>query len=178
MKKQILLTLTGITTLTLMVIIGSQNIGAGNTGKTRADYHVPEDMALIPAGTFEMGMEHSHPDEAPVHKVTLKSFLIDRYEVRNRKFAAFVEATGYVTQAERDGYAWGYLKGASDFQAVSGANWRHPEGPESSITGRMEHPVVCVSWEDAAAYAHWAEKRLAHRSGMGICRTRRQCTAF
>lgn len=107
-----------------------------------------------------MGMEHSHPDEAPVHAVALASFLLDRYEVTNRQFAAFVDATGFVTQAERDGYAWGYLKDASDFQAVTGSTWRQPEGPGSSIANRMDNPVVCVSWDDAVAYAKWAGKRL------------------
>jgi formylglycine-generating enzyme required for sulfatase activity len=117
-------------------------------------------MVLIPGGVFKMGMAGSNVDEAPVHVVKIAPFLLDRYEVTNRQFAAFVEATGFVTQAERDGFAWGYLKGASDFQAVAGANWRRPEGPESSIADRMDHPVVCVSWEDAAAYARWAGKRL------------------
>lgn len=117
-------------------------------------------MVLISGGVYDMGMAGSNADEAPVHAITLAPFLLDRYEVTNRQFAAFVEATGYVTQAERDGYAWVYLKGASDFQAVAGASWRHPEGPASSIENRMDHPVVCVSWEDAAAYAKWAGKRL------------------
>jgi formylglycine-generating enzyme required for sulfatase activity len=158
MGKRISLTLASITTLILLALVGSHSIG----GISRSDSRVPESMVFIPAGTFEMGMEHSHPDEAPVHSVRLRPFLLDSHEVTNRQFAAFVEATGYVTQAERDGYAWGYLKGASDFQAVEGANWRHPAGagPASGIADRMDHPVVCVSWEDAAAYAHWAGKRL------------------
>lgn len=118
------------------------------------------DMVLVPGGTFEMGSNAGHDDEAPVHHVTLKPFLLDRHEVTNRQFAAFVEATGFVTQAERDGAAWCYLKGESDFRYVDGANWRHPDGPGSSIADRMEHPVVCVSWNDARAYAKWAGKRL------------------
>ncbi len=130
------------------------------TGKSPDGRQTPKDMVLIPGGVFKMGMAGSNADEAPVHVVKIAPFLLDRYEVTNRQFAAFVEATGYVTQAERDGYAWGYLKDASDFQAVAGANWRHPEGPESGIADRMDHPVVCVSWEDAAAYARWAGKRL------------------
>ena len=90
-----------------------------------------------------MGMEHSHPDEVPVHAVTLTPFLLDRNEVTNRQFASFVDATGYVTRAERDGYAWGYLRGASDFQAVTGANWRHPKGASK---GRDRSRVSKIAW--------------------------------
>ena len=107
-----------------------------------------------------MGFSDGEEDEKAVHEVDLKPFLLDRYEVRNEDFAAFVAGTGYVTQAEKDGYCWCFLEGESDFQAVSGADWRHPEGPGSSIEVRMDHPVVCVSWYDAAAYANWVGKRL------------------
>jgi len=68
--------------------------------------------------------------------------------------------TGYIIQAEKDGYAWCYVKGQDDFVAVYGADWRHPEGPDSSIQDRMDHPVVNVSWNDAKTYANWAGKRL------------------
>ncbi len=118
------------------------------------------DMVLIPGGTFSMGSGGAHDDEMPAHPVTLKSFLLDRYEVTNGQFAGFVEATGFVTQAEHDGAAWCYLKGEADFRFVQGADWKHPEGPGSAIVDRMEHPVVCVSWNDAHAYARWAGKRL------------------
>lgn len=155
MRKQISLILAGIAALALLASFTTMF-----AGKSQNARRVPAGMAIIPGGVFNMGMAGSNADEAPVHAVTIAPFLLDRYEVTNRQFAAFVEATGYVTQAERDGYAWGYLKGASDFQAVTGASWRHPEGPASSIEDRMDHPVVCVSWEDAAAYAKWAGKRL------------------
>ena len=117
-------------------------------------------MVHLPGGTFTIGFNGGHDDERPVHLVRLKPFLMDRHEVTNRQFAEFVAATGYVTQAERDGYAWVYKKGADDFQALHGANWRHPEGPGSAIEQHMDHPVVCVSWHDAVAYARWAGKRL------------------
>ncbi len=155
MQRRISFILVGVAALALVV-----SVTAMLAGKSQNARRVPAGMAIIPGGAFEMGMAGSNADEAPVHAVTLAPFLLDRYEVTNRQFAAFVEATGYVTQAERDGYAWGYLKGASDFQAVAGASWRHPEGPSSAIAERMDHPVVCVSWEDAAAYARWAGKRL------------------
>ena len=122
---------------------------------------LPPEMVYIPGAKFRMGFDHAYGDERPVHAVTVQAFLLDRHEVTNRQFGEFVEATGYMTQAERDGYAWCYLEGADDFRAIAGADWRHPEGTGSSIEHRMDHPVVCVSWHDAAAYAEWAGKRLA-----------------
>lgn len=134
--------------------------GDSATGRAGSPIPAPEGMVHVPAGVFEMGREGGHDDEGPVHAVELDAFFIDRTEVTNAEFGAFVEATGYVTQAERDGFAWCYLKGESDFRQVPGAQWRHPQGPESSIDDIMDHPVVCVSWEDAHAYAAWAGKRL------------------
>jgi len=117
-------------------------------------------MIRFEGGRFEMGSAAGHADERPVHAVRLDPFLIDKHEVTNRQFAAFVEATDYVTQAERDGYAWGFLEGDSDFRRIVGADWRHPDGPGSSYADRLDHPVVNVTWHDAAAYAAWAGKRL------------------
>jgi len=123
---------------------------------------VPTDSGMIEVagGTFQMGNNGHYADETPVHEVEVGSFLIDATETTNREFAAFVEATNYVTQAEKDGFCWSFLEGGKDFEALAGANWRRPYGPDSSIDDRMDHPVVCVSWEDAAAYAEWAGKRL------------------
>ena len=118
------------------------------------------EMVLIPGGTFDMGSDAGHDDEMPVHTVTLKPFLLDRHEVTNRQFADFVEAIHYRTEAERTGGAWCYLRGESDFRFVEGANWRHPSGNGSTIDDRLDHPVVCVTWNDAHAYARWAGKRL------------------
>lgn len=120
----------------------------------------PAGMVLIQESTFAMGRDASHADEAPVHEITLSPYYIDAHEVTNREFKAFVDATGHVTQAEKDGYCWSYVAGKTDFEALDGADWRHPQGPDSTIDDRMDHPVVGVSWEDAAAYAAWAGKRL------------------
>lgn len=118
------------------------------------------DMVRIPAGEFSMGYEQGYDDERPVHQIRLSAFEIDRHEVTNQEFAAFVDATGYVTRAERDGECWSYTRGTDAFQLLHGANWRHPQGPGSSIDEWMNHPVVCVNWYDASAYARWAGKRL------------------
>ncbi len=119
-----------------------------------------DDMVYIASGTYHMGFDKGHDDELPLHKVKLESFYLDRHEVTNRQFAMFVQATGYVTRAEKDGYCWSYLDGAANFEQVPGAYWRHPEGSGSSIEKRLDHPVVCVNWYDASAYAVWAGKRL------------------
>ncbi len=121
---------------------------------------VDSDMILIEGGRYYMGSDNTYADARPVHPVVINSFRIDRYEVTNAQFSEFVDAAGYVTTAEKEGFAWCYLEGEADFRAVEGANWRHPYGPGSSISNRMNHPVVCVSWEDATAFAIWAGKRL------------------
>ncbi len=140
-----------------------------------------EDMELIPAGTFLMGREDREGwspmaapemfnDELPPHEVYVDAFYIDKYEVTNRQFKEFVDATGYITDAERDGgsdvmvaaeLADTPIQGTDiGWKWVALANWRVPEGPGSSIVNIMDHPVVHVSWNDANAYAKWVGKRL------------------
>ncbi|MGN9847466.1 SUMF1/EgtB/PvdO family nonheme iron enzyme, partial [Nonomuraea sp. H19] len=134
-------------------------------------------MMAIPGGTFLMGAED--PDgwaadgEGPVREVTLSPFLIDPVCVSNAKFATFVKATGYQTDAERYGWSFvfhrfadprhvinGTVPGAPWWVAVAGAGWRCPDGPGSDVRSRQNHPAVHVSWNDAAAFAAWAGKRL------------------
>jgi formylglycine-generating enzyme required for sulfatase activity len=86
--------------------------------------------------------------------------LMDRHETTNHEFASFVQATGYRTTAEREGAGWIYRGGSEDWAYTTGADWRHPLGPDSSIDEVALHPVVLVSWFDAVAYASWAGKRL------------------
>jgi len=158
--KHCLYALSGIIAIAIAIVGAAPSAIAQDASTDQPRFTVPEGMALVPGATFTMGTEDGHADEQPVHEVTLRRFLIDRHEVTNAEFAEFVEATGHVTQAEKDGYAWCFIRGESDFVALNGANWRHPQGPGSSIEDRMDHPVVCVSWEDAAAYARWRGKRL------------------
>jgi formylglycine-generating enzyme required for sulfatase activity len=155
---------------------------------------LPEGMVYIPGGEFSMGSldptemfcggDQPMDDARPLHRVYLDGFFMDATEVTNEEFAAFAQATGYVTVAERkptreefpglpeeklvagsvvfsppprpvplnDHYQW--------WSYVPGANWRHPDGPSSDLKSREKFPVVHIAYEDAAAYAKWAGKRL------------------
>jgi formylglycine-generating enzyme required for sulfatase activity len=111
----------------------------------------PAGMVYVPGGAFVMGSPPNvgHDDESPAHEVCLNGFYIDTYEVTNARFKEFVEATGYVTDLEKDP------------ASALGRSWHHPYGPNSSSADDMpDHPVVCVSWNDAQTYAAWAGKRL------------------
>ena len=141
-------------------------------------------LVHLDGGTFRMGSTEFSPDETPVHERTVAPFAIDVHPVTNEQFAAFVEATGYVTVAERPldpadfpgadpaelvpgGLVFTPTDGPVDlgdwrrwWRWGAGASWRHPFGPESSVGDRPTHPVVQVSFADAAAYAEWAGRRL------------------
>jgi formylglycine-generating enzyme required for sulfatase activity len=154
----------------------------------------PPGMVWVPGGEFLMGADSDQtwPEESPSHRVFVDGFWMDRTEVTNAQFRAFVRATGYVTTAEKppaleevmrqlppgsppppkESLVPGSLvfsppAGRVPFDDFSkwwawtpGADWRHPEGPGSTLDGRDDHPVVHVSWDDAAAFARWAGKRL------------------
>ncbi|HKE52284.1 MAG TPA: formylglycine-generating enzyme family protein [Actinomycetes bacterium] len=141
-------------------------------------------MVWIPQGTFRMGSADFYPEERPVHPVTVNGFWIDRHPVTVNQFRGFVNATGYVTTAERPPDPADYpdadpallVPGSLVFRRTAGpvdlsdfrnwwtwqpgADWRHPEGPGSTLDGRQAHPVTQVSYVDAAAYADWAGKAL------------------
>jgi formylglycine-generating enzyme required for sulfatase activity len=141
-------------------------------------------MAWIPAGSYRMGSDDHYPEEAPAHQVKVAGFWMDASPVTNTQFRRFVEATGYVTYCEippnardypgadpamlvaasvvfvppprrvdlEDPYQW--------WQLMSGADWRHPQGPGSSLDGLDDHPVVHVSFVDIEAYARWIGKQI------------------
>lgn len=121
---------------------------------------------LVPAGTVLLGEDGG---DRPGRKVAVAAFWIDRHEVTNRQFAAFVAATGYRTAAEREGRSAVFVQptGPVDLDNAGnwwryrqGADWRHPDGPGSDIAGREDWPVVQVDYQDAAAYARWAGAEL------------------
>lgn len=112
--------------------------------------------------------------EGPERQILIKDFYLESEAVTVRRFADFVDATGYVTESERLGSSAvfvpllnkadssaGILPNTPWWARVDGANWRNPEGPHSSVDGRMDHPVTHVSWNDAVAFARWAGGRLA-----------------
>ncbi|NOJ83176.1 formylglycine-generating enzyme family protein [Myxococcus xanthus] len=141
-------------------------------------------MVYIPGGTFWMGSDHHYPEERPTHQVTVTDFWMDSQLVTNADFARFVEATGYVTVAERplnpDDFPGAnpalLVPGSLVFKKTlarvdlrdltqwwfytAGACWKHPEGAGSTWQGREQYPVVHVCFEDALAYANWAGKAL------------------
>jgi formylglycine-generating enzyme required for sulfatase activity len=159
-------------------------IESPSTGRVEESPAPFPDMIRIENGTFLMGSDAHYPEEAPSHRVSVDGFWIDRTPVTNAQFRAFVEATGHKTFAEippdpaqypgaikammhpgslvfikpsgpvdmRDFHNW--------WKFVLGADWRHPRGPNSTIKGRDDHPVVHIAYEDAVAYAAWAGKSL------------------
>ena len=151
---------------------------------TRFDGANFREMVWIAGGTFRMGSNDFYPEERPVHRVAVDAFWIDAHPVTNAKFASFVDATGYVTVAERVPDPVDYpglepallVPGSLVFRRppyrvslknyrqwwtyVPGACWKNPEGPTSNLNGRENHPVVHIAYEDAEAFARWAGKQL------------------
>ncbi|MBN8710731.1 MAG: formylglycine-generating enzyme family protein [Verrucomicrobia bacterium] len=143
--------------------------------------HFAANLIQLPGGRFLMGTDSPERWEAdgegPVREVELSPFSIDAATVSNDEFAAFVRDSGYVTEAECIGSSFVFWKqlpkawqrrglpgrsmpGADWWILVKGASWKHPEGPGSDLRGKNDHPVVHISWNDAAAFARWAGKRL------------------
>nr|WP_262380698.1 formylglycine-generating enzyme family protein [Bacillus infantis] len=147
--------------------------------------HVPvkekhrEEMVLLGGGSFLMGTDDPEANpfdqERPVREVEVNSFYIDKYAVSNKQFKEFIEDTNYQTDAEKYGWSFVFHLLLSEetaakvtqapaatpwWRVVQGASWEYPEGPDSSIEERMDHPVVHVSHNDALAYCTWSGKRL------------------
>ena len=154
-------------------------------GSTRPPTAQPfRQMVWIPGGTFRMGSNNHYPEEAPVHFQSVAGFWMDQHPVTNREFRQFVEASGYITVSERiptieqypDALPEMLVAGSVVFQSpdapvamsnhynwwnwIPGADWQHPQGPDSDIRGKDRHPVVHIADEDARAYTEWAGKQL------------------
>ena len=141
-------------------------------------------MIAIPAGDYQVGSDRFYPEEAPIRQVSIDSFQIDHAPVTNAEFLQFVDATGYQTVSERPPDPTLYpdlppeeqipesvvflpppptvdrSEPLSWWALIAGADWRHPQGPDTNLDGLMQHPVVHVAFEDALVYADWAGKRL------------------
>jgi formylglycine-generating enzyme len=156
-------------------VLGSRRACAGYGGMPpgfRVEPHAG--MVWIDGGSFEPGSQHGYADERPTQptpRVAVAGFWMDRTEVTNAQFAAFVADTHYVTRAERDG-ASAVFRPPTETEAElgsgpvswwrreAGSGWRHPEGPRSDLRGRASQPVVHIAYEDALAYARWLGRSL------------------
>lgn len=170
-----------IALLLWVIIIASLT---GFSGDALAGSDCPPGMVLIPGGTFQIGSDDPRfPEERSAAAVTVDRFCIDRTEITNAQFAEFVKATGYQTIAERPlsqeqfpdlpeeqrspgslvfqmAEAGATIPNLSWWHWTVGANWRHPFGPKSAISGKANYPVVHIAYNDAVAYARWAGKSL------------------
>jgi len=138
----------------------------------------PDEMVLIKEGFFHLGTDTPYfpqDGEGPMRKVFVDPFYMDAYEVSNREFAKFLRATNHLTDAQKFGWSFVFyqflspdlekqitqaVSGAEWWLPVDGADWRHPEGPGTNITKRIDHPVVHVSHDDAEKFCQWKNKRL------------------
>jgi formylglycine-generating enzyme required for sulfatase activity len=158
---------------------------------TTIDFDIPtttnpprDGMVWIPGGIFQMGSDHHYVEERPARRVAVDGFWMDAHPVTNEEFAKFVDATSYVTLAEKPPDASQYPNARIEllepgslvfvkppnpvdlrnchgwWKYVLGADWRHPRGRNSTIRGREQHPVVHVAYEDAIEYARWAKKSI------------------
>jgi formylglycine-generating enzyme required for sulfatase activity len=160
---------------------GTERLCGSYAGLPAAD-GVTANMVRVSGGTFAMGSDTRYPEERYTHAVHVDDFWIDRHEVTNAQFKRFVDATGYVTLAERgpDFRRHAGLTGdlaepgsvlfvapttfnrdlSQWWRYVKGANWREPSGPGSTSAGMENRPVVHITYGDALAYAHWLGREL------------------
>ena len=179
----LLLFLNGCSENTNTKVLQSEKPDLEKQNKSEKKPFKPVNMVWISGGTFNMGSKHGKPDELPVHKVTLDGFWIDKTEVTNEQFAEFVYATKYLTLAEQKPNPLDFpgvpeeklVPGAVVFEPPpgnpplnnhriwwiwkAGASWKNPNGPNDSIKGKDNHPVVNVCWFDAIEYSKWLTKK-------------------
>jgi eukaryotic-like serine/threonine-protein kinase len=119
-------------------------------------------LVCVPGGSFLMGSNatDANANEKPQRSVSLKAYWIDRTEVTNKMFTAFVAATHYQTSYEQSGAGWVFNLSPEKWVAIDGASWKNPMGSSTNLSGLDEHPVVQVTWQDAQAYCQWARRRL------------------
>lgn len=159
-------------------VVESPSFKYSSTANIKANFPRTNTMVQIPGGEYTMGVKDPifvADGEGPARQVYVDSFYLDVYEVSNLEFEVFVKATGFETEAEKFGDSFVLERELSEdtkstienavaaapwWVPVKGADWRHPEGPDTTLKGRESHPVVHVSWNDAVAYCKWVEKRL------------------
>lgn len=148
-------------------------------GINKAEHGWEDKMVYIPGGSFMMGANEKEQNiidgEGPARKIKINPFYMDSVAVTNSDFAAFVNSTGYKTDAEQFGWSFVFyqflsiklsskvnqaVQGAPWWLVIEGVNWKKPSGPDSDIEDLMNHPVVHISWNDAIAYCDWSGKRL------------------
>lgn len=136
----------------VLIVLTLGSVRPGYAQSSEREAFEPE-MVAIEGGLFFMGSQDGEINERPVHAVAVSDFEIGKYEITNDEFAAFVDDTDYVTEAETFGA--GRIARDGGFGYYPGFNWRAWNGPGTNLEGRGRHPVVHVSWNDAVAYGQW-----------------------
>jgi formylglycine-generating enzyme len=157
---------TAATALAAVAVFGPLELFSPDVERCHFGQHDLGTFVEIPGGAFVQGVDPLYTEEGPARTVFVSPFRLQAHEVTNRQFAAFVAATGYVTEPERNGGSARFSEGGEPDVFLSwwtmdaAATWRTPEGAGSTLEGRSLHPVVHVTLNDARAYAAWARARL------------------
>jgi eukaryotic-like serine/threonine-protein kinase len=149
--------LTEIPTAAEILLTPTITYRIGSTQTSEKDGMI---LVVVPAGDFQMGSDTEDSNEKPLHTVYLDAFWIDKTDVTNAQFAQFVNDSGYKTDAEKGGSSIVFNINSEKLEVVKGADWKHPQGTVDSLKGLEKYPVTQMSWNDAAAYCKWAERRL------------------